>query len=92
MYISDLFTYNTIFVGNQTFECIIVSFGFLSCKFCVCLLHRPPSSQDVLDCLFSTLKIEGSYYSNYDILMFITQLRINFSMFTYTHIMYSREV
>ena len=26
------------------------------------------------------LKIEGSYYSNYDILMFITQLRINFSM------------
>ena len=48
MYISDLFTYNTIFVGNQTFECIIVSFGFLSCKFCVCLLYRPPSSQGVL--------------------------------------------
>ena len=39
MYISDLFTYNTVFVGNQSFECIIVSFGFLSCKFCVCLLY-----------------------------------------------------
>ena len=54
MYISDLFTYNTVFVGNQTFECIIVSFGFLSCKFCVCLLYRPPSSQGVLEpaCIF----------------------------------------
>ena len=42
MYISDLFTHNTIFVSNHHFECIIVSFGFLSCKFCVCLLYRPP--------------------------------------------------
>ena len=52
MYISDLFTYNTAFVGDQTFECITVSFGFISCKFCVCLLY---SFQGVLDCLFSML-------------------------------------
>ena len=66
MYISDLFTYSTIFVGNQTFEWIIVSFGFLSCKFCVCLLYRPPSSQGVLDCLFSTLSnLHVSLFSNF---------------------------
>ena len=65
MYISNLFTYNTVFVGNQSFECIIVSFGFLSCKFCVCLLYRPPSSQGVLDCLFSTLSnLHVSLFSN----------------------------
>jgi len=54
MYISDLFTHNTIFVGSHNFECIIVSFGFLSCKFCVCLLYRPPGSHGVSGSLFST--------------------------------------
>ena len=77
MYIRDLFTYNTIFVGNQTFECIIVSFGFLSCKFCVCLLYRPPSSQGVLDCLFSTLSnLYVSLFSNFFI---VGDFNIDFS-------------
>ena len=65
MYISDLFTYNTIFVGNQTFECIIVSFGFLSCKFCVCLLYRPPSSQGVLDCFLRYLTCMYLYFQTF---------------------------
>ena len=56
MFISNKLYYSVIFVGNNSFECIIVSLTYSSCKFCVCLLYRPPSHAcDVLNSLYDTL-------------------------------------
>ena len=44
LYIKNIFSHNIIFLGNCTFECIVVSVLIGSCKFCICLLYRPPSS------------------------------------------------
>ena len=69
LYIKDIFFHNIIFLGNCTFECIIVSILIGSCKFCICLLFRPPnSSVDVLDNLYSVLCncfLVLSFYSNW---------------------------
>ena len=43
MFTSNKLSYSVVFVGNNNFECIIVSFTYSFCKFCVCLLYRPPS-------------------------------------------------
>ena len=55
IYVSSLFSYNILFTGDSSFECIIISLKLDSCNFCVCLLYRPPNAPEVLDTLFSTL-------------------------------------
>ena len=67
MYIKDIFSHNIIFLGNCTFECIVVSVLIGSCKFCICLLYRPPSSSvDVLDNLYSVLcNLDVCLYSHF---------------------------
>ena len=56
MFISNKLYYSVIFVGNNSFEYIIVSLTYSSCKFCVCLLYRPPSHTcDVLKTLCTIL-------------------------------------
>jgi len=52
IYVSSLFTYNILFTGDSSFECITTS---LKLDYCVCLLYSPPNASDVLDTLFSTL-------------------------------------
>jgi len=52
IYVSSLFTYNILFTGDSSFECITTS---LKLDSCVCLLYSPPNASDVLDTLFSTL-------------------------------------
>ena len=67
LYIKDIFSHNIIFLGNCTFECIVVSVLIGSCKFCICLLYRPPSSSvDVLDNLYSVLcSLDVCLYSHF---------------------------
>ena len=66
LYVSSLFTYNIMFTGDSSFECIITSLKLNSCNFCVCLLYRPPSASDVLDTLFSTLcSLDARVFANF---------------------------
>ena len=37
LYIKDIFSHNIIYLGNCTFECIVVSVLIGSCKFCICM-------------------------------------------------------
>ncbi len=56
LYVRDTFLVKTIFVGNHSFECIVVSIFIGSCTYCLCLLYRPPGSGvDILDQLHSML-------------------------------------
>ena len=71
LYIKDIFSHNIIFLGNCTFECIVVSVLIGSCKFCICLLYRPPSSSVVLDPLVVVLMIWITCIVFYVILMFV---------------------
>jgi len=41
VYIKQVFAHNVIFLGNCTFECIVVSILIGSCKFCICLFTDP---------------------------------------------------
>jgi len=67
MFISNKLYYSVIFVGNNSFECIFVSLTYSSCKFCVCLLYRPPShTSDVLNSLYDTLfSLNTSLFTNF---------------------------
>ena len=67
VYINQVFPHNVIFLGNSTFECIIVSILIGSCKFCICLFYRPPNSSiEVLDNLYSVLgNIDVSLFSHF---------------------------
>jgi len=67
VYIKQVFPHNVIFLGNCTFECIIVSILIGSCKFCICLFYRPPNSSiEVLDNLYSVLgNIDVSLFSHF---------------------------
>ena len=44
--VSSLFSYNILFTGDSSFECIIISLKLDSCNFCVCLLYRPPNAPE----------------------------------------------
>ena len=70
MYIHVDFTYNVIGVGNYNSECIIVSVVINSCRVCICLLYRPPSSGfDVLDSLHDSLcNLDVSLFSHFILL------------------------
>ena len=57
IYFRSTFICNLLFMGDVNFECIVVSLRVDFCNFYVCLLYRPPSEQQVLDTLFSTLCI-----------------------------------
>ena len=53
-------------MGDVNFECIVVSLRMDFCNFYVCLLYRPPSEQQVLDTLFSTLcTLNSNVFSNF---------------------------
>ena len=67
MYISNNMSHEVIYSGNCNFECVIVSIQFGHCKFCVCLLYRPPnSSNDFLDYLYDVLcTLDISLFSNF---------------------------
>jgi len=67
VYIKQVFPHNVIFLGNCTFEYIIVSILIGSCKFCICLFYRPPNSSiEVLDNLCSVLgNIDVSLFSHF---------------------------
>ena len=55
IYFRSTFICNPLFMGDVNFECIVVSLRMDFFHFYVCLLYRPPSEQQVLDTLFSTL-------------------------------------
>lgn len=67
LFISSNLSHKVIYLGNGSFECIIVSLQFGPCKVCVCLLYRPPNSScDFLDYLYDVLcSIDISLFSNF---------------------------
>ena len=67
MFISSNLSHKVIYLGNGSFECIIVSLQFGPCKVCVCLLYRPPNSScDFLDYLYDVLcSIDISLFFNF---------------------------
>lgn len=77
MFISNKLSYSIVFVGNDSFECIIVSLTYSFSKFCVCLLYRPPShSCDVLNFLYDTLfSLNTSLLTNF---ILVGDLNIDF--------------
>ena len=66
IYFRSTFICNLLFMGDVNFECIVVSLRVDFCNFYVCLLYRPPSEQQVLDTLFSTLcTLNSNVFSNF---------------------------
>ena len=67
LYISNNLSHKVIFSGNSCFECVIVSIQFGYCKVCVCLLYRPPNSNnDFFDSLYDILcTLDISLFSNF---------------------------
>ena len=67
MYICNNLSHKVIYLGNGSFECVIVSIQLGHCKVCVCLLYRPPnSSNDFFDNLYDVLcTLDISLFSNF---------------------------
>ena len=65
-YVDSVFTCNTLFTGNLSFECIIVPLCVGNCMFCVYIVYRPPTCSVVLVTLFSTLcSLDVRHFTNY---------------------------
>ena len=70
LYINVNFPYKVIYLGDDSFECVIVCVLTGCCKLCFCLFYRPPNSSfDVLDSLYSVLcSIDVALYSHFSLL------------------------
>ncbi len=85
LYIDYMLRHKIIYLGNVNFECVIVTVNVGSCKICVGVVYRPPSSSSVefLDSLYNTLcSLDVDLFSNF---ILVGDLNIDFLSQTHQH-------
>ena len=77
MYIEITLYHKIVYLGNNSFECIIVTINLGACRVCVCVVYHPPSSGiEFFDSLYYTLcSLDVDLFSNF---ILVGDLNIDF--------------